>query len=271
MKSSDIPAKIVLPFANGAGASYIRSVPVGSQIGVVNGAASYTDGFPPDTFVPEAAGGYPPDGRDVNGLLNVISGWARWVAAAGLTYYDSTFSTSISGYPSGAVLIKADDRGLWISTIDDNTSDPDTGGAGWATLALSQSSADGRYAALAGKSTQQFSVANATGTTQAVALGQFASSIGANGWFKTPDANTPSGFRIEQYGLNPVVGAVDTLITFPIAFPNAVTNIQSTLITTGSGSGSSNNDIVSSVTNANFQMRSDASPVIGGYWRAIGY
>lgn len=135
MKSSDIPGKIPTPFANSAGASYIRTVPVPSQIGISGGAASYTDGFPPDCFIPAASGGYPPDGRDVNYMLKIATSWIRWQAAGGPIQYDSAFSTSIGGYPLGAVLQKANTAGQWLCTVDDNTSNPDTGGAGWITYA----------------------------------------------------------------------------------------------------------------------------------------
>lgn len=145
MKSTDAPTKTTVPFASSAGSNYIRTVPVPSQIGTTDGAASYTDGFPPDTFVNEAAGGYPPNGRDINYLLNVISAWDRWVAAGGSPVYDSTFSSAIGGYPNGAVLRMSDGGGFWISTVDDNTSDPDSGGANWSVLALSQTKLDARY------------------------------------------------------------------------------------------------------------------------------
>lgn len=173
MKSTDKPTAITLPFAASAGADYIRTVPVASQIGVVNGAASYTDGFPPDCFIPQAAGGYPPDGRDVNYILNVISAWSRWCYAGGSPTYDSAFSSAIGGYPNGAVLAMANGGGFWISTADNNTSDPDTGGADWSTLAMSQTALDTRYAALNGNAANAFAVANATTNTQAVARGQF--------------------------------------------------------------------------------------------------
>ena len=59
MQLTDKPSKIALPFANAGGK---RTIPVASQIGVVAGAASFTDGFPPLTFNPISAGGIPPWG-----------------------------------------------------------------------------------------------------------------------------------------------------------------------------------------------------------------
>ncbi len=131
MLLSNIPPKIPTPFAASAGGSYIRTVPVPSQIGVVAGAASFTDGFPPLTFVPAGSGGYPPDGRDMNYLLNLLSQWARWFAAGGIPQYDATFATAIGGYPNKAILAASAGGSLWQSTVDNNTTNPDTGGANW--------------------------------------------------------------------------------------------------------------------------------------------
>jgi microcystin-dependent protein len=132
MSQSDIPSKFPIPWANGAGAPYVRVIPQASQIGSQNCAASLTDGFPPLTFLPAPNGGCPPFGQDFNGIFKQLSQWARWQGAGGLVPYDSSFSSSIGGYPNGAALQNASIRSCaWISTVDNNASDPDTGGANW--------------------------------------------------------------------------------------------------------------------------------------------
>lgn len=136
MQSSNIPSKIPLPFANAAGAGYVNTIPVNSQIGVVNGRASLADGFPPLTFTPIASGGVPPFGSDMNGILKEITSIQQWQEAGGFFPYDSAFSTTIGGYPKGAILQSANTAGLWLSTVENNTSNPDTGGAGWTSLAF---------------------------------------------------------------------------------------------------------------------------------------
>jgi hypothetical protein len=128
MQASNAPTKVPLPFAN-AGAK--NTIPTASQIGVTPGAASLTDGFPPLTRTPIAAGGVPPSGQDMNGILNLISANTMWENAGGFYPYDATFSTAIGGYPKGAILAKATNNGLWLSTVDNNVTNPDTGGAGW--------------------------------------------------------------------------------------------------------------------------------------------
>jgi hypothetical protein len=132
MQDSQIPAKFPIPFANSAGSPYIRTVPQASQISIQNGAASLTDGFPPNTFLPPAAGGVGPFGQDFNGILKLITQWNQWQQAGAPIGFDQTFSTAIGGYPKGAVIAAAVGGGaLWFSTVDNNLSNPDTGGANW--------------------------------------------------------------------------------------------------------------------------------------------
>jgi hypothetical protein len=134
MQASDIPSKFPIPFANAAGVGYIRSIPQASQIGITAGAASLTDGFPPVNFLPVGSGGTPPFGQDMNGILNQITQWSRWQGAGALPVYDSAFSTSIGGYPMGAILSSTTSGTLWLNLADNNTTNPDTGGANWIAI-----------------------------------------------------------------------------------------------------------------------------------------
>jgi hypothetical protein len=136
MQLSDLPSKFRIPFANGAGGAYIRDIPLASQIGVQDGAASLTDGFVPLNFTPIGAGGVPPFGADMNGILYQTTGWARWLAAGGSVVFDAAFSTAIGGYPKSALLASATIPGIfYVSTVDNNTTNPDAGGANWLPVA----------------------------------------------------------------------------------------------------------------------------------------
>ena len=133
MQANQTPTLVPLPFAaNGTK----NTIPEASQIGITPGAASLNDGFPPLTFTPVAAGGVPPTGADFNGILNLITQTIRWKQAGVQFGYSSSFAndTNVGGYPKGAVLMKSTLNGLWISTADNNASNPDTGGANWADL-----------------------------------------------------------------------------------------------------------------------------------------
>lgn len=131
LTAATTPAKFPLCWGESAGSSYIRNIPIASQIGIQNGAASLTDGYPPLTFTPISAGGVPPFGQDMNGILKQITCNSQWSEAGAPWFYDNSFSTYIGGYPKGAVLSAGDTGNFWFSTADNNTSDPDSGGANW--------------------------------------------------------------------------------------------------------------------------------------------
>lgn len=136
MQASGIPAKFPIPFANAS--SLKRAIPVPSQIGVTPGAASLTDGFPPLNATAIASGGVPPDIKDMNGIIGQITAWLQWQGAGGPVSYDSSFSSSIGGYPRGAVLSAATFGAYWLCTTDNNTTNPDAGGAGWLPFSFIQ-------------------------------------------------------------------------------------------------------------------------------------
>ncbi|WP_267550398.1 hypothetical protein [Rhizobium rhizogenes] len=159
MKIADLPAKFPIPFAADAGSGFIRAIPEASQIGITPGAASLTDGFPPVTFQPVGAGGTPPWGQDMNGIINQITLWSQWQNAGGLVPYDGTFSTAIGGYPKSAVLAGATTGQIWLNTVDDNTTNPNSGGAGWLLVPTAL-----------GVLNQQYSSAVDTGTATALVV-----------------------------------------------------------------------------------------------------
>lgn len=130
MQSSNSPGKLLLPFA-AIGAK--NTIPVDSQVGIVAGKASLQDGFPPLTRTPLSAGGVPPSGLDMNGILYEMSAPIRWAAAGGGYQYDPSFATdpNVDGYPKGSRIMRSDGSGYWLNTVDDNTTDPEAGGAGW--------------------------------------------------------------------------------------------------------------------------------------------
>ena len=154
MQQSNIPAKFPITFGSGAGSSYIRTIPQASQIGVTPGAASLTDGFPPVCFLPLAAGGIPPFGQDMNGILNEITQWNQWQQAAGPITYDATFAVSIGGYPKNSILTSTTAGKWWWNTVDNNATNPDSGGTNWTALTfglgLTPSASTGIVAAVYG-------------------------------------------------------------------------------------------------------------------------
>jgi parallel beta-helix repeat protein len=122
MQQSEAPNKTTIPFSNTGGKN---TIPVTSQIGIKDGAASYEDGFPPLTRTALASGGVPPSGLDMNGILNELSERLRWSQIGGAYLFDAAYAAEIGGYPVGTKLLMSDLSGFWISTANNNTTDPD--------------------------------------------------------------------------------------------------------------------------------------------------
>lgn len=131
MQLSNAPGQLVLPFAN-AGSK--NTIPVPSQIGSTPGAASYTDGFPPLTMTAISAGGVPPSGLDMNGVLFAMSAADVWFCAGAGFRFNAGFAASIGGYPIGSQVLRANNSGYWLCIVDNNTNDPEGAGAGWIPL-----------------------------------------------------------------------------------------------------------------------------------------
>jgi len=131
------PLLISTPWGVGAAnPTYIKlPIPVPSQISLTVNSASFTDGFPPSTMTPEASGGLPFFGQEMNGILWMITAYCANFAAGALPQYNATLSADISGYPLGVVLVNSNGDGLWINQVSGNVTDPDTGGAGWSPVA----------------------------------------------------------------------------------------------------------------------------------------
>ena len=127
MQLNDAPDKIVLPFGDDGDRN---TIPLATG---TPGAASLEEGFPALTMTPVGSGGIPPNGRDMNGILWLVSAISRWMNAGAGFPYDNTFATApdVGGYPAGARVARADGEGYWLNVVDNNTTDPDAGGAGW--------------------------------------------------------------------------------------------------------------------------------------------
>lgn len=124
--ASGIPVKYQEFWAQNAGGAFVRTPPVTTG---TPGFASFDQGFPPTNMT---LGGVNPFGQDMNGILRSLSQWTQWTQMGGPVAYDATFQGQIGGYPTGALIASASTIGLfWLSTADNNATNPDAAGAGW--------------------------------------------------------------------------------------------------------------------------------------------
>lgn len=132
MQNSQLPAKWYKPFA--ADDANKVEIPVTTAD---PSRASQSLGFPPLTMQPPESGGVPPQGEDFNGAMNQVARIVWWMMAGGALPFDSSFAgnVNINGYPNGAKVAAADLQGIWVSTVDNNTVNPDTtNGTNWVPL-----------------------------------------------------------------------------------------------------------------------------------------
>lgn len=128
MQLSSAPTQIQLPFGNG---DVTKTNPIPVPSSGTPGAASFTDGFPPLNAQPVSSGGIPPSKSDMNGILYMLSDVDLWMSAGAGFQFSSVYAAAIGGYPKGARVLNAAGNGYWLSVTDNNTTDPDAGGAGW--------------------------------------------------------------------------------------------------------------------------------------------
>ncbi|MDK1331621.1 phage tail protein [Cronobacter sakazakii] len=135
MNSSDIPSRITKAFGvNGLK----NAIPVDSSAATDNGGvATFDKGFPPITMQPLSAGGIPPSGKDMNGVLYSATLQQQW-QNAGMTYpFSQDFSDAISGYPKGAIVPSSVYTGQWLNLNEANGTPPEssTGAStGWVPI-----------------------------------------------------------------------------------------------------------------------------------------
>ncbi|WP_338331987.1 hypothetical protein [Acetobacter sp. LMG 32666] len=151
MKNTDDRKLFGTPIGAGAAAGNIATIPP-TQTTAGDGTASVALGFPPETFIARAAGGEPPRGQDMNGLLNLLSSATQVLQAGYLGPFDAAFAQSIGGYPAGAIVAGAAPGAFWVSTTDANVSTPGAEGATWQSLFngyATQAWANGQFLQLA--------------------------------------------------------------------------------------------------------------------------
>ena len=123
-----MPKLLKTPFAADAAEGYRTDIQ--ESTGAAPNSATYQTGFPPNTMQSIAAGGVPPKGSDLNGVLYDITDNLVFLTQGGGYGFDAAYATSIGGYPLNAMLHLANGD-IVKSTIDGNTNDPNIDMTGW--------------------------------------------------------------------------------------------------------------------------------------------
>ncbi len=92
-----------------------------NQMEEQQGKASYSKGFPNITMLPKEAGGLPPLGQDMNGILYDISENIVYNQAGGTYGLNEDIITNRGGYPKNAMLIEEDNK-IYLSKHNNNIS-----------------------------------------------------------------------------------------------------------------------------------------------------
>lgn len=126
------PQVISGPFAYKGEKNVIPDASTGSYL------ASVEDGFPPITMMPKGQGGLPPEGRDMNGVLNLDTQFYFYTQNGGVYTFEQEVSDKIGGYPLNAMLwyFPKDGIAKWLRSNKPNNTDnfntnPDFIGTTW--------------------------------------------------------------------------------------------------------------------------------------------
>lgn len=134
MSGAPLPPVIPEPFANAATAGSApgnKTAPLPDTVTNTQ-QASWRNGFQAITMQPVVAGGKPPLGQDVNGVLFVATAHDFFRQSGQLWPFNSQVATAIGGYAVGAQVASTDGVTVWQNLTDGNVTDPDSGGAaGW--------------------------------------------------------------------------------------------------------------------------------------------
>ena len=258
------PTPITIPFAASGSKN---TIPTTSQIGMVDGAASYPDGFPPLCGTPLASGGKPPSRADMNGILHGITENLRYLLGGCVPKFNATFAAAIGGYPLGAIVQDNSGANCYRNLVDGNSTDfnttPASIGVSWelvygpGNVILSASTTAAGKVELATTAETIAGTDTARAVTPSGLAGAFANSLGASGYQKI------QGGLILQWG---TYSSTSTgTATFPITFPA----LCAAVILAPTEGTDSETVTAKSTTGSSWANAGNLTP--NGYYVALGY
>lgn len=130
------PDLILTPFGDDATPGTIDSIPESRGPSDPPQKATWTAGFPLVTMTPLPAGGIPPRGQDINGVLKAISEHTVFVGGGGQYKWSDEYAAKNGGYSKGNVLQSDDGASSFVSLVDSNAENfntsPSSIGTKWA-------------------------------------------------------------------------------------------------------------------------------------------
>lgn len=128
-----MPISVIPKFLQKAFAATGAKTDIPLNADLIKGRAGYNEGFPPINMTAVAAGGIPPYGQDMNGVLYDLSTAIQYIQSGIDFPFDSAFATAIGGYAVGAIVSDASDKSLlWVNGTASNTAFP----TGWTSFAI---------------------------------------------------------------------------------------------------------------------------------------
>ena len=254
------PYLIQLPFALNGDRNDIQTT---KQQGQDPEDATWSIGFPPQTMIPESAGGLAPKGLDFNGLFYAVSSVGAHYSRGDQIQFDATFAEKIGGYSKGFRLASNDYQRDFISLVDNNMVDPNGTNisqnwrvyAGQGSIPVATSTTNGtvklidslsstaKDAALTAAQGKVLSDRTQSATNEEEGIVRFATATEVANKANVSAAITPAnvgqtfgqslaanGWCRLPNGMIMQWGVSNGLtITFPIAFSSACLNVQATL------------------------------------------
>ena len=256
-----MPISVIPKFLQKAFAATGAKTDIPLNADLINGRAGYNEGFPPINMTAVAAGGIPPYGQDMNGVLYDLSTAIQYIQSGIDFPFDSAFATAIGGYAVGAIVSDASDKSLlWVNGTASNTTFP----TGWTSFKYSDPTETVRGLPLVATAAEaQVLTSNVkmlTPKTLADAFKGANQNLSSNGWQKLP------GGMIIQWGSSTFSGTSLT-ITLPVAFVSGLFSCVATDAESDPAAIKKISVNTSSTTTITFACDSNAGVFL---WIAIG-
>jgi len=212
-----MPISVIPKFLQKAFAATGAKTNIPLNADLINGRAGYNEGFPPINMTAVAAGGIPPYGQDMNGVLYDLSTAIQYIQSGIDFPFDSAFATAIGGYAVGAIVSDASDKSLlWVNGTASNTTFP----TGWTSFKYSDPTETVRGLSLVATQAEVDAGADdkKAVTPKKLRAGFSASFVASSGYLTLP---TWLGGLVFQWGNVVYTGTSGSAISFPLAFPSA--------------------------------------------------